>query len=284
MANPGDWQRRADLRLRACLQRFEHGRDALVKQAHQALSADPRLVAAWLFGSLGRGDADELSDIDLFVVTADGHHERIVSNRPAFMAQLGEPLLILEAPQNWPPGGVYNMALYPGEEGPHQVDWYWVRHSAAALPTETRLLFDHAGLPRLSTPTRFTYQPVPPRPPEEVATQDANLFWVMLLISAKYIARSPWEQVLAPPVDLLQKVAAFARVPLPNGIDQAPTPAAPLARIDHLRRLAAAMETLAPPVAARGGRPPTTIAPYVTRYLGFVEALIRASARHREFR
>jgi hypothetical protein len=36
------------------------------------------------------------------------------------MARLDELVLILEAPQNWPPGGVYNMALYPGEYGPHQ--------------------------------------------------------------------------------------------------------------------------------------------------------------------
>jgi predicted nucleotidyltransferase len=280
VANPIDWQKGAAQQLRARLRRFEDERNALVEQAHQVLSADPCLVAAWLFGSLGRGDADELSDIDLFVVTADDHHDRIVSNRPAFMAQLGDPLLILEAPQNWPPGGVYNMALYRGEEGPHQVDWYWVRRSAAAIPTETRLLFDHAGLPRLSTTTRFTSQPVPPRPPEEVATQDLNLFWVMLLITAKYIARSPWEQVLAPPVSSLLKVADFAGIPLPTGIDQSPVAAEPLARIDHLRRLAAAMEALAPSAAARGGRPPTAITPHVARYLDFVEDLVQANDRH----
>jgi predicted nucleotidyltransferase len=274
--NPIHWQEYTDLQLRARLRRFEHERDALVEQAHSVLAADPRLVAAWLFGSLGRSDADELSDIDLFVSTADEHHDQIVSNRPAFMAQLGEPLLILEAPQNWPPGGVYNMALYAGEDGPHQVDWYWVRRSAAAIPSETKVLFDHIGLPRLATPAHFTYQSVPPRPPEEVATQDANLFWVMLLITAKYIARVPREQVLAPPVDSLQKMADFAGVSLPKGIDQAPAEEEPLARIDHLRRLGAVMETLMPPIAARGGRPPTAITPHVAHYLDFVEELVRS--------
>lgn len=261
--------------LRTRLRHFEHERDRLLVQAQSVLNADQRVVAAWLFGSLGRGDADELSDIDLFVVTADEYHDEIVANRPAFMAQLGEPLLILEAPQNWPPGGVYNMALYPGDDGPHQIDWYWVRRSVAAIPSETKVLFDRAGLPKQETPAHFTSQPVPPRPPEEVATQEANMFWAMLLITAKYIARSPREEVLAPPVGSLQQVARFADVTLPEGIDQSPPPEEPLLRIDYLRRLAAAMEDLAPHVTAQGGRPPTEIAPYAARYFNLVAALIR---------
>lgn len=269
-------QHNADMHLRTRLRRFERERDSLVERVQRVLTADPRLVATWLFGSLGRGDADELSDIDLFVVTTDEDHDELVTNRSAFMAQLGEPLLILEAPQNWPPGGVYNMALYPGEDGPHQVDWYWVRRSAAAIPSETKVLFDHAGLPRLATPARFTYQPVPPRPPAEVATQEVNMFWAMLLITAKYIARSPWNEVLAPPLESLRKVAHFAGVALPDSVNQPSPPEEPSLRIEHLRRLAAHMETLLPRVAARGGRPPVQMALHTARYLDFVAALIYA--------
>src|SRR5262245_21882478 len=87
-------------------------RDALLEQ-------DPRVVAAWLFGSLGLGAGDALSELDLFVVIADEHLEAVIEARDAFIAQLGTPVQVLEAPQNAPPRGAYAMALYSGEDGPH---------------------------------------------------------------------------------------------------------------------------------------------------------------------
>ena len=171
-------------------------REAWLAEMVVQLEADERVDAAWLFGSLGRDDADELSDVDLFVIVNDTDFDTFVARRYDFLAQVAQPVLILEAPQNWPPGGVYNMALYPGTSGPHQVDCYWVRRSAARLPTETRLLFDRIGLPRQDSPTRFDYAPVPERTPEEVLTQNVNSFWVMWLIACKYIARYPWKERL----------------------------------------------------------------------------------------
>ena len=107
------------------------------------------------------------------------------------MVQLGLPLLILDAPQNAPPYGVYHMALYDGQYGPHQVDWYWQPRAFARIPQQTRLLFDRVGLPISDSPPHFDYQPVPERDPHEVCTQQVNFFWVMLLIAAKYVARFP---------------------------------------------------------------------------------------------
>ena len=46
-------------------------RDALLERIVAALRADERFVAAWLRGSFGRGDDDELSDLDLDVVLRD---------------------------------------------------------------------------------------------------------------------------------------------------------------------------------------------------------------------
>jgi hypothetical protein len=250
-------------------------RERLVAQASEVLLADPRVGAAWLFGSLGRGDADALSDIDLFVIVRDGDHPTLVAERYAWMGQLGEPLLILEAPQNWPPGGVYNMALYEGTAGSLQVDWYWVRQSAAAIPNETRLLFDRANLPRLATPTRFDYAPVPARPPEEIATQEVNSFWVMLLIAAKHLARRPNEQVITPPVDSLRQAAAFGEVSLDDLPATAPIQQEPLARLANLRALARQMEQIMPAVAARGGRVPERIVPAAHRYLDLIEGILR---------
>src|SRR5437868_5689604 len=100
-------------------------RAALLQRAIALLKADERVCAAWLFGSLGRGDADDLSDLDLWVVVEDEHIEEIVAARRDYVARLAEPLLMEEAPQNAPAGGGYLLALYGGDGGPHQVDWYW---------------------------------------------------------------------------------------------------------------------------------------------------------------
>lgn len=262
------------LGLRSRLARLAYERTALLQGVTEFLRSDKRVCAAWLFGSLGRGDADELSDIDLFVVVSDDAFATLINERYHFMAQVGEPLLILEAPQNWPPGGVYNMAHYPATDGSLQVDWYWVPRSQAAVPSETRVLFDRVGLPQLATPTHFSYQPVSPRPPAEVATQQLNMFWVMLLITAKYIVRVPNEYVLAPPLESLRQVAAFAGAP--GGELPAPEPAnaTPSERSQFLRQLAAQMVALMPLAAMRGARPPQAMIAAAQRYLDLVEALL----------
>jgi hypothetical protein len=259
--------------IRQALASHQAEREAWLAAMSERLMADQRLVAAWLFGSLGRGDADALSDIDLFVVVTDGDFAYIVEHRYAFMRQIEQPLLILEAPQNWPPGGVYNMALYPGTYGPHQVDWYWVRQSGAQIPSETRLLFDRSGLPRLTSPTRFDYAPVPERPPAEIASQAVNMFWVMWLITAKYTARDPW----ADPFDLinslpvsLQTVARFVEMPLAINLDEPHYPS-PAAKLQRLRELAAVMEALMPQVVAKGGYIPEQIPTYAYTYLRLIE-------------
>lgn len=117
-------------------------RAALLQRALEVLREDRRVVAAWLFGSLGRGDADDLSDIDLWVVVSDEHMEAVHSTRREYVGSLGEPILIEEAPQNAPSGGAYLLVLYGGVAGPHQVDWYWQPQSSAFIPQDTRLLFD----------------------------------------------------------------------------------------------------------------------------------------------
>ncbi len=81
-------------------------RAALLQRAIEVLTADARVVAAWLFGSMGRGDADDLSDIDLWLVVSDEHIDTMRVTRQDYVHALGTPLLIEEAPQNAPPGGL----------------------------------------------------------------------------------------------------------------------------------------------------------------------------------
>lgn len=60
-----------------------------------ACQADERVLAAFLGGSYARGTADEYSDLDLYVITADEAYEEFVAGREAFTRQLGQ-LLFLE--------------------------------------------------------------------------------------------------------------------------------------------------------------------------------------------
>nr|MBA2285799.1 nucleotidyltransferase domain-containing protein [Ktedonobacteraceae bacterium] len=114
--------------------------EALLQQALVVLQADQRVVAAWLFGSRGRGTSDALSDLDVWVIVRDEFIEVASAERESFVAQCGSPVLVLEAPQNAPAGGAYLMALYPGQAGVQQVDWYWQRQGDASRPRHAVLL------------------------------------------------------------------------------------------------------------------------------------------------
>lgn len=263
----------ADLERR--LEQFRQERELFLQRTEQWLRNDTRVVAAWLFGSLGRGDADALSDLDLFVIVADEHFATIVEQRHAYLAQVAAPLLILEAPQNWPPGGVYNMALYDGADGPHQVDWYWLPQSRAQIPSETRVLFERITLPRLATPAWFEYAPVPPRPALEIATQQVNMGWVMLLIAAKHLAREPEQFVITPPLASLHQVADFLDWPRQELPATIPADSNALARLQFLRTLAEHLAQIMPAMRERGAQMPEAIIPAAARYLKLIEAILR---------
>ncbi len=59
-----------------------------------ACQADERVIAAFLGGSYARGTADAYSDLDLYVITADGMYAEFFAERAAFVRQLGEPVFL----------------------------------------------------------------------------------------------------------------------------------------------------------------------------------------------
>jgi predicted nucleotidyltransferase len=165
-------------------------RDDLLDKIARLLQADTRVVAAWLFGSLARGSADELSDIDIWIVVADEHWSAVADQRRAYVAQVGEPFLLVEAPQNAPEGGAYLGAGYEAPLGPHLVDWHWQPQALAFIPPYAKLLFDRVELRRVDRPVKF----VGGAPNPHWANQPFNLlsyFWMMLLISARRARRNP---------------------------------------------------------------------------------------------
>ena len=120
------------------------------------------------------------------------------------------------------------MALYDGEAGPYEVDWYWQARSGAEVPSDAHILFDRAGLPQSGWPNEFNHSETPPAlreaqgamsPAARQADEGRNtvsLFWAMLLISASHIARGPsGEDVPFLPMlqDLLGDMQQFISLP-----------------------------------------------------------------------
>ncbi len=261
---------------RGALESYSSERDTLLQNLHKAAEGDERIVAAWLFGSLGRGDEDELSDIDIVFVVQDAHLADVLDARYAFLERMGALLLVQEAPQNAPPGGAYNMAVYAAPVGPHTVDCYWRPLQGASVPPHSRLLFDRVGIPAAENPPAFGYQPVPEISPEEAAARAVQFFWVMALITAKYVGRSPFEEkrgllqwVLAPLSDCERFVGHSPAWMLEN----APPHATPTAKTRLLHDLVARMESLTPLLAARGVNLPAEMPPHAGRYLDFIDSV-----------
>lgn len=67
---------------------------AIVDRFVAACREDERVVAAFLGGSYARGMADAHSDLDLYVVTADGVYADFFADRAAFVRRLGEPAFL----------------------------------------------------------------------------------------------------------------------------------------------------------------------------------------------
>jgi predicted nucleotidyltransferase len=59
-----------------------------------ACEQDDRVVAAFLGGSRGRGEADAYSDVDLCVIAKEDAYEALVGDRAGFVVRLGTPLFL----------------------------------------------------------------------------------------------------------------------------------------------------------------------------------------------
>jgi predicted nucleotidyltransferase len=223
-------------------------RDALVERAVALLNDDPRVVAAWLYGSLGRGTQDELSDIDLWVVLRDDNINEVREERREFAARLGNPLVIVEAPQNAPPKGAFITVLYEGEvAGPQHVDWTWQAESAALIPSDAKVL-----LQRVNLAVKPAATPEAPEYRAKAAANDMAYVWMMVPVVAKYVVRGqPWEAV-----NLLGSVSdALDRLRWLLGADEAtlqyrtrtstPPPVHPDEQLTFLRDLAEEARELA---------------------------------------
>lgn len=98
----------------------EGGQAAVLEAARRWGESEPRVRAVLVKGSLGRGTADALSDVDLVIVSQLGQREGLWQDRKALAEALGPPLaLFKEAPWHRP---YLAIAVY---EGPLKVDLFF---------------------------------------------------------------------------------------------------------------------------------------------------------------
>jgi predicted nucleotidyltransferase len=117
---------------------------ALIERVTEVLRVDARVDALWLGGSLGRGEGDWLSDVDLVVVAAPGAVETLLAHSGRVISQIGSPAVVHEARQNAPVNGVQLNVLYDTNPLPMNVDWnFWP--SADRRPNDVRVLYEPAA-------------------------------------------------------------------------------------------------------------------------------------------
>ncbi len=260
----------------AILDQYLEERNQLLHAIIQLLKRDATVKAAWLFGSLGRGNGDVLSDIDVWVVVEDDLIHNITTEPLQYTSQIGHPILSVEAPQNAPEGGAYMMTCYDAPVAPHIVDWYWQPLSRAYISGQVRLLFDRVGLIHRDQSVQF-----PSRPAIKAMIDRPNhfisFFWMMLMITAKYAYRSPWAEqmellpLLIDPIVKAQQFLGQKNILQSNNF---PPHRLPSEKIHLLYELADQMRTIMTTISETGEEVPFLIPSGVNRYLKMIELVI----------
>jgi Streptomycin adenylyltransferase len=179
--------------MKSNLETYRQSREVLLTSIITELSADQRCMAAWLTGSYGRNNVDQVSDLDITVVIAEPYREvlcarqeqvshKTTPERLALFSQFGQPALIHENNNNAPENGTFTFVLYTGSA--LMVDWVLIPHQSAERPTQSLLLFDKGSVPLASSSALEDVE----KNKKAVAEQNA-FFWMMTAICIKYIIR-----------------------------------------------------------------------------------------------
>ena len=237
----------------------------LFDHAVDVLGADERIRALWVHGSVGRGDADASSDLDLLVAVADDAFDDLWAAWPELLAAITPTVLARALP--WAPGIVYSVT--PGCE---RLDLVLERASAVPASGFGRraLVFDRDGLDAQVPPP-----PAPPGPDArkvETAIEEPLRYLAMLPAmldrGALLLAQEGYVHIRRRLVELCNEANAPQ---VPTGVKHGqmgltdaqyatlaalPWPTADRAAlIDAHQAIGRALLEIGRPVAARVGRP-----------------------------
>lgn len=226
--------------------------------------ADERVVAAWLWGSGGRGTDDALSDWDVFIATDTSAATDHLAD-PGWFSRFGAVAWVRENEYNAPAEGRCFSVGYPAAFEPLAVDLYLQPASAAIIGTDTRVLLEKRPVPRAERETFALFPNVASHTPYALPTDPAQRlgerlvwFWFMFSPIAKWLARRDDRRVngeLPGMYDVLTEAAHFADHALPARADDADL-------VIQVRRLADHMTRIHPALSARHVRVPETVTAY----------------------
>jgi predicted nucleotidyltransferase len=166
------------------LTRYAAAKEDLLQRIVAALGADERVLAAWLSGSVGRGEDDEWADYDLHVAIHDDALESFLGDRLNLYASLGSVVLVQDDIPGQPDvGDRFHLVNFASPDGPIEVDWSFLPASEARKPAGHQLLFEKQ---------RVELQELPLLTPTERQAECrrwALFFWAMAPIAVRLCGR-----------------------------------------------------------------------------------------------
>jgi hypothetical protein len=275
-------------------------RSQLLEALIAGLKQDERIRAAWYWGSFLRGDQDDLSDLDLWLVTSEaclGEMGAIVSSG---CHAAGSVVTSGEAPHNAPPGGGYFSALIAGTHGLHHLDVYWQPASLAVGPNgkpiaypdflwksdllsevpATAMLFDRTDEPPSALSQKSPVaNPLPAK--TDAYSPRISFIWLMLSIAAKYLARDSQSDLSLLSYARPSFEEATSMLALGSEIGEIAwtAPESPSARIEVLRNVAQKTRLIEAAARDRGIDVSEEAIPCLMRYFDLVEAIYCAKPR-----
>lgn len=175
---------RADVLLAA----VTDARAGWLSAALTALLQHRFVTGVWLVGSLGRGDADPYSDIDV-VVAIDAAPPDVLAE-PAAALRLPGPLLFTRAkPHNAPAGGAYLAICVELASLPVLVDLYVWPATTAAVPAGAAVLYQRGEVQRSPLELLALLAAHPADDPAGADPDDPASLLFLIQLAAKYHAR-----------------------------------------------------------------------------------------------
>jgi hypothetical protein len=224
-------------------------RDRLLDQVLALLEADPAVAGVALVGSLGRGEEDEWSDIDLFILAGEGFIRQFMDEPAASPWARAE--LLSDGRHNSPAGATSLGATHIRSGLPLWVDLHVHPADRAPWPTDSRVVVERLPVTTGTLPFG-EFNASGPRQPATAKTADEvrQIHLGYVPIGGKYVGRRSPRAV--------EMIRFLGRQPDFNDRD-------PAAQIRALRGIA---EDLTSPSWSQLGDA-------VTRYLDLVEAAVQ---------
>jgi Nucleotidyltransferase domain len=166
----------------------------LLAELTEALRSDSTVQAVALVGSLGRGIADDWSDIDFMILMDDDQISRF-ADRSAGRSWVRAPLIV-DSRQNAPAGCTQVNAVHLLEGLPFWVDYCVFPASATAWPIGCQVLFERQKVPTCGDTFDVLTSRGPRQPARQVTSEELRRKSLSFIpLTAKDIARGNSQHV-----------------------------------------------------------------------------------------